>query len=325
MEEKERIRINDSVEPSGKWRKKGKYMKRFYEWKKKMEENQRFTLLFKILLLIPLILWFAMFNLSKYIPDQVRPKINTETLPQLDDAILLGNTLLEWPRTELSPSPFRDFLDLFFAIAYLLHFAFAWVFAALLYVYYRNKKMSDFPIAEPWTFLFCFGVLNATAVFTQLVWPTSPPWYSDVYGEKPPNYSMGGNPAGLANADKLLSVQLFHRLYGQSPLVFGSFPSLHGAWPLMMMLFVPRMTLKIVFGFYGAWVWWAAMYLNHHYLVDLIGGALYVVISYSLGLYALNLWLNHPSWSQKIYNTSSKVGMVSKEIGMEMGLLKREE
>jgi len=311
----------DTTKPWGR----GKMMRKFYYWKTKLEENQRFKLKFKLLLLVPLILWFALFNLCKYIPTSMRPKINTDTLAQLDDIILLGHTLLKWPRSELSASGFRNFLDIFFAIAYLMHFAFAWIFAALLWLYYRNKKMGDFPIPEPWTFLFCFGILNATAVITQLLWPTSPPWYPDVYGDKPPDYSMGGNPAGLANADKLLTIQLFHRLYGQSPLVFGSFPSLHGAWPLMMMLFVPKTGLKAVFAFYGAWVWWAAMYLNHHFLVDLIGGALYVAMSYVLGLWVMGRWLNHPTWSQKIYNTSSKVGMVSKEIGLEMGLLKRQE
>jgi len=100
---------------------------------------------------------------------------------------------------------------------------------------------------------------------------------------------MVGDPAGLANADEILEVSLFRTLYGQSPVVFGSFPSLHGGWPLMMCLFVPGRTLKVIFALYVVWVSWAAMYLNHHYLIDLIGIAFYVLISYFGGKSILHI------------------------------------
>jgi len=298
------------------------WTERIYSWKNKISENQRFTLKFKLLLFLPTILWFIMFNFSKHIPSAFRPPIDRFTLADLDGIILFGTTLLEWPRNQLDDSYFRDFLDLFFAVAYLMHFAFVWIYALLLYVFYRNKKTdSDWPILEPWTFFFCWGILNVTAVATQLAWPTAPPWYTNVYGERVPSYSMGGNPAGLSNADKLLTVQLFHKLYGQSPIVFGSFPSLHGAWPLMMALFVPKLKFKIIFGFYSVWVWWAAMYLNHHFLIDLIGGAAYVILSYVLGMWFITRISDNLAWVESIYNKSTKVGKVPQEVGIELGLL----
>jgi membrane-associated phospholipid phosphatase len=44
---------------------------------------------------------------------------------------------------------------------------------------------------------------------------------------------------------------------------------------------------------YILWVWWAAVYLNHHYLVDLLGGLLFVAFAYytGMGLIEVLKWL----------------------------------
>jgi len=143
-------------------------------------------------------------------------------------------------------------------------------------------------VIQPYTFLWCFGFLNIFAVGTQLVWPTAPPWYVGTYGDRPANYSMPGEPAGLKNADDFLQYPLFRNLYGHSPIVFGSFPSLHGAWPILITIFAPSIrSLKIIGTSYVVLVWWAALYLNHHFMVDLVGGALYVLVSYYIGAWTL--------------------------------------
>lgn len=86
--------------------------------------------------------------------------------------------------------------------------------------------------------------------------------------------------------------------------MFGSWPSLHGAWPIMITIFLPKIVVLKVLGMYLAewckeqfivgviyilWVWWAAVYLNHHYLVDLLGGLLFVILGYYLGLATVEL------------------------------------
>jgi len=275
--------------------------------KEKFLETQRFSVGIKILLISPCLFWLSLFNFSKYVPVSARPPIDHQTLAQLDYQILFGFSLLEWPRTQLPQSTLRNFLDLFFATAYLLHFIVVWFYGFVLYLFYRKKKTKNLPILEPWTFFFCWGILNSLAVLTQLCWPTTPPWYTEIYGGKTPNYSMVGDPGGLSNADNILTVQLFETLYGQSPVVFGSFPSLHGAWPLMMTLFAPKNFAKIAFGTYSLWVWWAALYLKHHYLIDLIGGATYVIISYMIGLSVIRVAVSHPIWRTKIYNRMTHI------------------
>ena len=56
---------------------------------------------------------------------------------------------------------------------------------------------------------------------------------------------------------------------------FGAFPSLHAASATMEALFISHFfphTTKWVFG-YAAVLYWATMYLTHHYLIDVVCGA----------------------------------------------------
>ncbi|KAF9272962.1 Aureobasidin resistance protein Aur1 [Mortierella alpina] len=101
---------------------------------------------------------------------------------------------------------------------------------------------------------------------------------------------MPGDPGGLARVDDILGVQMYKTTFTASPLVFGAFPSLHSAdaWMLAFFLvyvFGPR---SIPFALtYVFWIWWATMYLGHHYVVDLVGGAAYAVVAFYIGSFFL--------------------------------------
>lgn len=86
--------------------------------------------------------------------------------------------------------------------------------------------------------------------------------------------------------DEILGTTMYGTTFTASPLVFGAFPSLHSgcAWQLAFFIvftFGPRaipFALSYVF-----WIWWAAMYLGHHYVVDLVGGGIYAIIAFWIG------------------------------------------
>jgi len=164
-------------------------------------------------------------------------------------------------------------LDLLAAAGYALHFIAPWTTALILW---RTTKRHS-------TFLCALGILNTLAVITQFFFPTAPPWYFEKYGFMPATYSMPGDPAGLQYSDILLGTQFFHRIYYNSPVVFGAFPSLHAAWPILIIQFLPLggpfATLKWL---YPVWLWWAAIYLQHHFFVDLLGGAVYCALALHL-------------------------------------------
>jgi len=121
-----------------------------------------------------------------------------------------------------------------------------------------------------------FGYMNIIGVLIQLTFPCSPPWYENLYGLAPANYSMPGSPAGLAAIDKLFGIDLYTSTFTASPMVFGAFPSLHAGSATIEALFMSHTfpKLKGLFIVYALWLCWATMYLSHHYAVDLVGGAL---------------------------------------------------
>ena len=121
-----------------------------------------------------------------------------------------------------------------------------------------------------------FGYMNLIGVSIQLLFPCAPPWYENLYGLAPANYSIAGSPAGLARVDQLLGVDLYTSTFTASPMVFGAFPSLHSGSATIEALFMSHVfpQLQPLFIAYTMWLWWATMYLSHHYAVDLVGGSL---------------------------------------------------
>lgn len=105
-----------------------------------------------------------------------------------------------------------------------------------------------------------------------------------IHGLTPANYSMKGSPGGLARIDALFNSNGYTIAFSNAPLIFGAFPSLHAADATLLVLFVThffgysgpklqRNWLFIAACVYACILFWATMYLTHHYLIDVVGGA----------------------------------------------------
>lgn len=166
-------------------------------------------------------------------------------------------------------------LDVLAWIPYgLLHFGGPFFWAALMFLFAAPGTLPVFGQT--------FGYMNITGVAIQLIFPCSAPWYENMYGLAPANYSMPGSPAGLARVDAFLGFDMYTSGFTASPLVFGAFPSLHAANAVLEALFMshcfPKMRPVVIF--YAMWMWWATMYLSHHYAVDLVAGAIIAAIAF---------------------------------------------
>ena len=150
------------------------------------------------------------------------------------------------------------------------------------------------------TFLFFkdrqrFLEFSLTFLFTNLVgfviyylYPAAPPWYVKMHGFDVVT-STAGNAAGLVRFDDFFGVNIFRAMYTKSSNVFAAMPSLHSAYPLIVVYFSwksgtvhdPQSTvhskysfgwLKWVFCVIAAGIWFAAVYTGHHYVLDVLAG-----------------------------------------------------
>lgn len=164
-------------------------------------------------------------------------------------------------------------LDILAAIPYLVHFPLPFLF--LLYLASNRHRRQGI-----YQYIWIAGWVNLVAVTIQFLWPTAPPWFVDsaVYdGVDKHLISSLPNEAGFQRLDAILGIPFFHGIYSQSPVKYGAFPSLHVAWPTVILVYSPWISTRFAV-VHVAWITWAALYSNHHFAVDALGGILLVVI-----------------------------------------------
>jgi inositol phosphorylceramide synthase catalytic subunit len=197
---------------------------------------------------------------------EYRPYIWVRVLPALENGLFGANV------SNLLSANKYAILDILAWLPYgILHFAAPFLCSLTL-----------FQLAAPGTtpvFAHSFGWMNILGVTIQLLFPCTPPWYENEHGLVPAMYGMSGSPAGLARIDEIFGVDMYTTSFTNAPLPFGAFPSLHAANAVLEALFLtycfPR--TRIISGLYVAWIFWATMYLSHHYAIDLIGGLVIAV------------------------------------------------
>ncbi|CAG8951730.1 hypothetical protein HYFRA_00005530 [Hymenoscyphus fraxineus] len=218
---------------------------------------------------LPILSWVFLFFNARFIPAEYRPHIWVKVLPALEN-ILYGANL-----SNILSAHQNAVLDVLAWLPYgILHFGGPFIWAILMFLFAPPGTINVYGRT--------FGYLNIVGVIIQLIFPCSAPWYENMYGLAPANYSMEGSPAGLARIDKLFGVDMYTTNFTASPLVFGAFPSLHSGNAVLEALFMSHCFPKLrplVIG-YAMWMWWATMYLSHHYAVDLVAGGFLAAIAF---------------------------------------------
>lgn len=198
----------------------------------------------------------------RFIPVEWRPPIWVNVLPALENIIYGANL------SNILSKNTNVFLDILAWLPYgIIHFGGPFVCGIILFVFAAPGTLPVFGRS--------FGYMNIIGVTLQLLFPCAPPWYENLHGMAPANYSMPGSPAGLARIDQLFGIDLYTSGFTASPVVFGAMPSLHAGWATLEVLFLSHVfpRAKWVLHAYILWIWWATLYLQHHYAVDLIAGS----------------------------------------------------
>ncbi|HSN97493.1 MAG TPA: phosphatase PAP2 family protein, partial [Candidatus Nanopelagicales bacterium] len=111
--------------------------------------------------------------------------------------------------------------------------------------------------------------------------PAAPPWYVDLHGCTA-DLAAANDPAALTRVDALLGITYYRDLYSRGATVFGALPSLHVAYPLIGILATWRSAAarsRAIQVAYAAVMFFSAIYLNHHWTLDVLLGASYAVLA----------------------------------------------
>jgi membrane-associated phospholipid phosphatase len=154
--------------------------------------------------------------------------------------------------------PLLDYIGAFF---YSLHFIAPTIFAFILWKY-KPEHYQKYALA--------FAICTYSALLTFLVFPVAPPWY----GVGAIRILFDGNH-GLG-----FMYRIIYSYLGAN--WFAAFPSLHSAIPWLIALSALKVWKKkalpiLIFPFM---VWFSAVYLGEHYVIDVIGGIAYATLAY---------------------------------------------
>ena len=184
-------------------------------------------------------------------------------LRTLDQAILPGGggrTGQEWLAAQHTP-----LLDLVFAVPYTIFLYL--VFGYAIYLFFRDRPRMRH-------YLLAFAVGNFISFSCYLLVPAAPPWYVHAHGCLI-DTGVAPNPAGLARVDQMFGISYYASFYGRAAAAFGAMPSMHCAYPLIGLLTAWRAAGPVARAVHlGYWLIMslAAMYLDHHWAVDVLAG-----------------------------------------------------
>ena len=230
----------------------------------------------------PYFLTLIVYDSQRFYSDLLRGPIHVAE-PYLFDLRYFGiitpsgvQTPNEWLQQHLHPS-----LDLLTGFVYLVFFAFfIGVSVYFSFLRYRASTLHLAPVGffqraatMPWAFFW----LNMLGYSTYYWYPSAPPWYVARYGLGPVQF-VSPSSAGCARFDQILGTHFFSEFYGRSADVFGAIPSLHVAYPMLALYFAIQFkSLRTVCFLFYLLMCFSAVYLNHHYILDVLWGSFYAL------------------------------------------------
>lgn len=225
------------------------------------EGSRKFILGFLIF-----IVFWIIFDSMKIFPNYLLNEIHIGDLYQAEKSFFGIND----EGTILTPNEYTQkhsvtFLDVLTGLFYI-----NWMPIPLIFAFYlfRKNRMQFLQFALAFLFV------NLLGFIVYYAFPAAPPWYVKEYGFDV-HYNTPGNTAGLARFDDFFGIKLFHGLYAKSSNVFAAMPSLHSAYPIIVLYFGLKNKLGLINIFFAVFMmgtWFSAVYSGHHYILDVLAG-----------------------------------------------------
>lgn len=191
--------------------------------------------------------------------------------PKIDMAIWGGNLPTVWLQNHLFNAHGIQWYDYLLTFSYLMHFVAPVIFGLILWLTNRSRFAR---------YTSGFLLLSYAGLTTYLLFPAAPPW-------------LASNQHIIPHVTKVLdqTMQFFpSRLNIPMPTIYSKFdpnlvaaiPSLHAAYPTIILLFAVRFFKKwgLLVAPYTFSVWLMVIYFGEHYFFDVILGIAYAMIAF---------------------------------------------
>jgi membrane-associated phospholipid phosphatase len=254
------------------------------------------------LFILPAFLTGVVYDSQRYYSDAIRGTIHVK-FPYWFDRTFFGIKTAQGILTpnefwQLHTFPVLDFITGLFYLGFILFFILICAYFNFIYqdpnsTSHSNKVSEKISDKQSMASLLMWGFfwLNVIGYTTYYWFPAAPPWYVAMYGlGEPPRMDVVASAAGALRFDALLGTHFFTSMYGRSADVFGAIPSLHIAYPLLATLvaFQLKKLRFICLAFYLI-MCFSAVYLNHHYVIDILWGSTYAILIWI----ACNYYVRH--------------------------------
>jgi hypothetical protein len=226
-------------------------------------------------------LWIA-YDFMRGVVDDLAGKIHILGPYRLEQRLfagLFGGQIPNfwWIETQAAHAgaPWKHLLDNVTSGFYAMHMAVPIVLAWIFWNTLRDREIF-------YRFMLAFSLVTWLSFLTYFLYPSAPPWYVHDFGFIQPEPSFKGAGAGnLVAADSWIGFPLFESVYKHlNPNKFAAIPSLHSAFPLVVFIFCLKRFGKRAWpiAIYPLGVWFSAVYLDHHYFIDIILAWIYVAV-----------------------------------------------
>jgi len=223
-----------------------------------------------------LILLISFQSLRDFADNLSTVDVHVTDLISYEKLLFSGIIPSHYLQTTLTDLPYSPAIGVIASIFYMSHFVVPVIVAMILWR--KNRSLY-------WNFITGLLILSYLGFVTYVFYPAAPPWWATKYG------FLTDQPVYI------LSYSMPEAIQAAGPNPVAAMPSLHMAYPTYIMSFC-----IYVWGRKLSWliilplgVAFSTVYLGHHYVIDLIAGAVYALVI--LGL--LILW-------KKIYSRFRK-------------------
>jgi membrane-associated phospholipid phosphatase len=200
-------------------------------------------------------------------------RVQVDWLVHGDRWLFHGTDPVIWLQQKLYTPGQSHWYDSMAGVVYLLHFVYPLVFAFALWLRRRDQF---------WEFSLALLFMSYGSFIFFILLPTAPPWLASYWGmldglQHPSDEGFKSIMPGSYHGLNTFSLWTHH-----SPNPVAAVPSLHAAFPWLVMLFAVRFYgragwLMII---YNAMLWFTVVYLGQHWVIDIIAGIVWATISY---------------------------------------------